>query len=220
MRVHPVSGVNKFHRGIDLVVSPADGPIYAFVAGEVMHAKMGVSGSGFGNYGIVVAIRDDKGYLHVYAHLSAAGVKVGQQVKRGQLIGKQGSTGISSGAHLHYEVRKAASPQYGYTPTEAGVVEPTKYLTDYYGQAPVKGAKPVTQERDIHVVSPWAAPTWEEVTANGYFDGTRPGSLITREESAIVTNRLRKNLLALIAGTNGDVKELDSRLKKIELESK
>lgn len=57
---------------------------------------MGVSGSGFGNYGIVVAIKDDKGYLHVYAHLLAAGVKVGQQVKRGQLIGKQGNTGISS----------------------------------------------------------------------------------------------------------------------------
>nr|WP_236419634.1 M23 family metallopeptidase [Paenibacillus sp. JJ-223] len=134
MRTHPVSGVKKFHRGIDLVVTPAEGPIHAFVGGEVMHAKMGVSGSGFGNYGIVVAIKDDKGCLHVYAHLSSAAVKVGQKVKQGDLIGKQGSTGISSGAHLHYEVRKAASPQFGYTATEAGVVEPTKYLIDYYGE--------------------------------------------------------------------------------------
>lgn len=219
MRKHPVSGINKFHRGVDLVVTPADGPIYAFVAGEVLHAQMGVSGSGFGNYGIVVAIKDDKGFLHVYAHLSAAGIKVGQQVKRGQLIGKQGSTGISSGAHLHYEVRKAASPQYGYTATEAGVVEPTKYLIDYYGQTPVKEDKPVTQPvttRDINVPSKWAEAAWAEVTANGYFDGTRPGAQITREESAIVTNRLRKNILALIAGTNGDVKAMDVRLKKIE----
>ncbi|MFE6076713.1 M23 family metallopeptidase [Paenibacillus sp. NPDC057886] len=139
------------------------------VGGEVLHAKLGVSGSGFGNYGIVVAIKDDKGYLHVYAHLSAAGVKVGQQVKRGQLIGKQGSTGISSGAHLHYEVRKAASPQYGYTATEAGVVEPTQYLINYYGLKPDKEDKPVTQARDTNVPSKWAEAAWAEVTANGYF---------------------------------------------------
>lgn len=178
---------------------------------------MGVSGSGFGNYGNVVAIKDDNGYLHFYAHLSAAGVKVGQQVKRGQLIGKQGSTGISSGAHLHYEVRKAISPQYGYTATEAGVVEPTQYLINYYGQTPVKEDEPVSQ-RDINLPSKWAEAAWAEVTANGYFDGTRPGAMITREEAAIVINRLRKNLLALIATTNGNVSDLDDRLKKIEAE--
>jgi len=217
MRTHPVSGQLKFHRGIDLVVTPADGPIYAFVAGEVMHAKMGVSGSGFGNYGITVAIRDDKGYLHVYAHLSAASVKVGQKVKQGDLIGKQGSTGISSGPHLHYEVRKAASPQYGYTATEAGVVEPNQYLINYYGQSPVKEDKSVSQ-RDINVASSWAEASWKEAQANGYFDGNRPGAPITREETAIVINRLRKNFLKLIAGINGNVADLDERLKKIEVE--
>ncbi|WP_339309714.1 GH25 family lysozyme [Paenibacillus sp. FSL k6-2145] len=217
MRTHPVSGEKKFHRGVDLVVTPADGPIHAFVAGEVIHAKLGVSGSGFGNYGVTVAIKDDKGYLHVYAHLSAAGVKVGQQVKRGQLIGKQGSTGISSGAHLHYEVRKAFGPQYGYTTTEAGVVEPTQYLINYYGQAPIKEDKPVTV-RDINVPSKWAEAAWAEVTANGYYDGTQPGAVITREESAIVMNRLRKNILKLIAGINGNVADMDERLKKIEAE--
>ncbi|UPK45781.1 GH25 family lysozyme [Paenibacillus pabuli] len=141
MRTHPVSRVKKFHRGVDLVVTPSDGPIYSFVAGEVLHAKLGVKGSGFGDYGVTVAIKDDRGCLHVYAHLTAAAVKVGQQVKRGQLIGKQGSTGISSGPHLHYEVRKAFTPQYGYTATEAGVVEPTQYLIDYYGE---EGNVPMT----------------------------------------------------------------------------
>ncbi|MDK8193784.1 glycoside hydrolase family 25 protein [Paenibacillus sp. UMB7766-LJ446] len=91
-----------------------------------------------------------------------------------------------------------------------------KYLKE---SEPAKEDKPVTQQRDINVPSKWAAAAWAEVTANGYFDGTRPGATITREEAAIVTNRLRKNLLALIAGNNGDIKELDSRLKKIELES-
>ncbi|GIO57933.1 glycoside hydrolase family protein [Paenibacillus cineris] len=51
-------------------------------------------------------------------------------------------------------------------------------------------------ERDINNVSSWAAKDWEEATANGYVDGTRPGAPITREEMAIVINRLRKSFLA------------------------
>ncbi|WP_394235039.1 N-acetylmuramoyl-L-alanine amidase [Niallia oryzisoli] len=63
--------------------------------------------------------------------------------------------------------------------------------------------KPVQEERqvaerDIHVVSDWAKQDWDEAVANGYFDGTRPGAPLTREEAAIVINRLRHNLLALI----------------------
>lgn len=83
---------------------------------------------------------------------------------------------------------------------------------------PVKEDKPVTQVRDINFVSPWAASTWAEVTANGYYDGSRPGALITREESAIVMNRLRKNFLTLFAGINGNLSDMDERLKKIETE--
>lgn len=53
-------------------------------------------------------------------------------------------------------------------------------------------------ERDINVVSDWAKDDWEEATRNGYFDGTRPGAPLTREEAAIVINRLRRNLLDLM----------------------
>ena len=81
----------------------------------------------------------------------------------------------------------------------------------------VKEDEPVTT-RDINVPSKWAEAAWAEVTANGYFDGTRPGATITREESAVVINRLRKNFLALIATTNGNVTDLDKRLKEIESE--
>lgn len=132
MRKHPITGKQKFHRGVDLVTTPGNGPIYAFAGGTVRHAKDGAPGSGFGNYGITVAIEDNKGRLHVYAHLSAATVKVGQVVAKGDQIGNQGNTGASAGNHLHYEVRKVASPSFGYTATEAGVLEPTQYLKDYY----------------------------------------------------------------------------------------
>ncbi|RAW13588.1 N-acetylmuramoyl-L-alanine amidase [Paenibacillus taichungensis] len=87
----------------------------------------------------------------------------------------------------------------------------------------VKEDKPVTQPvttRDINVPSKWATETWEEMTKNGYYDGTRPGAMITREESAIVMNRLRKNILKLIAGVDGDIKELDERLQEIEGEKR
>lgn len=133
-RIHPIYKTKKFHKGVDLVTTPSTGPIYAFVAGEVIHAKEGVKGSGFGGYGIVVAIKDRNGFLHCYAHLSMTTVKVGQKIERGQMIGRQGSTGITTGPHLHYEIRKKSSPLFGYTETESGVVEPTQYLTDYYGE--------------------------------------------------------------------------------------
>lgn len=84
-----------------------------------------------------------------------------------------------------------------------------------YKNEPLKEDEPVTT-RDINVPSKWAEAAWAEVTANGYFDGTRPGAQITREESAVVINRLRKNILALIATTNGNVTDLDKRLKQIE----
>ncbi|MEK5165965.1 M23 family metallopeptidase [Paenibacillus sp. FSL R5-0527] len=132
-RIHPVYKTKKFHKGVDLV-TPSNGPIYAFVAGEVIHAKEGAKGSGFGGYGITVAIKDNKGYLHCYAHLSIAAVKVGQRVERGQMIGRQGSTGVSTGPHLHYEIRKKSSPSYGFTSDESGVVEPTQYLINYYAK--------------------------------------------------------------------------------------
>ncbi|MNW28648.1 Murein DD-endopeptidase MepM [compost metagenome] len=145
MRIHPVHKTRKFHKGVDLVISPSNGEIKAFVGGEVLHAKEGATGSGFGNYGITVAIKDDKGYLHVYAHLSSVSVKVGQKVVQGQVVGRQGSTGISSGPHLHYEVRKASTPSFGYTTTEDGVVEPTQYLKSYYATEQ-KEEEPMTKE--------------------------------------------------------------------------
>lgn len=82
----------------------------------------------------------------------------------------------------------------------------------------LKEEKKVTTERDINKVSAWAETTWKEAQDNGYFDGTRPGAPITREEAAAVMNRMRKNFLKLIGGNSDKIAELEKRLIKIEKE--
>ncbi|MDR9857829.1 glycoside hydrolase family 25 protein [Paenibacillus sp. VCA1] len=73
-------------------------------------------------------------------------------------------------------------------------------------------------ERDINKVSAWAAEAWDTMTKNGYVDGTRPGDTMTREEGAVILNRLRTNLLQLIAGNTGRIAELERQLEQIEKE--
>ncbi|MDI6767065.1 MAG: M23 family metallopeptidase [Bacteroidota bacterium] len=100
MRMHPVLGVSKKHEGID-IVNDVGTPVIATGDGTVQLA--GHSGSGFG---IVVVINHGYGYQTVYAHLSKILVRNGQRVKRGDVIAKSGRSGLVSGPHLHYEVRR------------------------------------------------------------------------------------------------------------------
>ncbi|QGQ97045.1 M23 family metallopeptidase [Paenibacillus psychroresistens] len=117
----------KMHTGIDLVLADK-APLKAFMPGKVVHAKEGVTGSGFGGFGNVVALLDDHGAIQFYAHLSSISVKVGDIVKAGQVIGTQGNTGHSAGSHLHFEVRlNGKSSGFGYESN----VEPTAYLQKY-----------------------------------------------------------------------------------------
>ncbi|MBU8715377.1 M23 family metallopeptidase [Brevibacillus parabrevis] len=122
-RKDPITGASEtFHTGVDLVKAHR-APIRAFVDGTITHAKIGVSGTGYGGFGIVVAVRDKNGYTHMYAHLDDVSVHVGDMVQRGDVVGHQGSTGRSTGSHLHYEVRRRG---YG-THTD-----PIAYLREYY----------------------------------------------------------------------------------------
>jgi murein DD-endopeptidase MepM/ murein hydrolase activator NlpD len=86
------------HAGIDLA-EPAGTPIHAAGAGTVVTAGWAYSG-----YGISVVIDHGNGVLTHYAHQSSTAVKVGQRVTAGQTIGYEGSTGDSTGPHLHFEV--------------------------------------------------------------------------------------------------------------------
>ncbi len=96
-RVHPILGYTKLHKGVDFG-APTGTPVSS--AGDGVVLKAGWNGS-YGNY---VLIRHNGEYSTAYAHLSKIHVKSGQAVKQRQLIGNVGSTGSSTGAHLHYEV--------------------------------------------------------------------------------------------------------------------
>ena len=99
MRKHPIDGFNKMHRGTDFA-APIGTPIMA--SGDGVVKKAGWCGGG----GNCVKIRHNSTYQTVYAHMSkfARGIKTGVRVKQGQTIGYVGSTGKSTGPHLHYEV--------------------------------------------------------------------------------------------------------------------
>ena len=103
-RVDPIYGASKFHEGLDFAASTGT-DVFATGDGKVM-----VAGREKG-YGNCVDISHGYNYLTRYAHLSEVLVKPGEEVKRGQLIGKVGSTGKSTGPHLHYEVRYKDVPQ-------------------------------------------------------------------------------------------------------------
>ena len=99
LRKDPFEGRAKMHAGIDLS-APIGTPIYATADGTVTDA-----GYNSGGYGNLIKISHGRDIETRYAHLSSIGVRAGQRVTRGQLIGRMGSTGRSTGSHLHYEVR-------------------------------------------------------------------------------------------------------------------
>jgi len=139
-RTHPIRGGSHFHTGIDMTKSH-QAPIHAFVSGKVIWAKWGARGTGYGGFGNVVAIRDSNGYTHMYAHLDSITVREGQDVKQGDVIGKQGATGEVTGSHLHYEVRSSGWGTH---------VDPVKYLDEYFRPSP----RQKLPDRGSHVPKP------------------------------------------------------------------
>lgn len=101
-RIHPVTGKPSNHAGID-IPAPSGTNIYAAKSGVVIHAAKGTGSSwSYGNY---VIVSHSDGTSTLYAHMSRIGCKQGQTVKQGDVIGYVGTTGRSTGNHLHFEVR-------------------------------------------------------------------------------------------------------------------
>lgn len=98
VRVHPIHKVHKMHTGIDFA-APLGTPIQATGEGKVVKVENSPSG-----YGLHVIIDHGFGYETLYAHMSKADVREGQQVKKGQQIGRIGDSGTSTAPHCHYEV--------------------------------------------------------------------------------------------------------------------
>ncbi|MBN1298647.1 MAG: M23 family metallopeptidase [Actinobacteria bacterium] len=97
-RIHPIFGYRRFHSGIDLA-APSGTLIYSADGGEIIHTGYD------GGYGYSIMVYHGGGFATWYAHLSRILVNVGQRVERGEVIGLVGSTGWSTGPHLHFEVR-------------------------------------------------------------------------------------------------------------------
>lgn len=127
MREHPVLGGVRMHAGVD-IRGPVGTPIYATADGYVGRAQRA------GGYGNLIELDHGKGLQTRYGHLSKILVNPGDQVRRGQLIGLMGSTGRSTGSHLHYEVRM-----------DGGAVNPIPFMTvaDYTLMTQDRAIQPV-----------------------------------------------------------------------------
>ncbi len=102
-RLHPIHKVRKFHEGLDFA-APYGTPIQATGQGRVEKVE---NGSGYGNH---VVINHGYGYSTLYGHMSSVNVHEGEVVKKGQVIGRVGSTGSSTAPHCHYEVHLKGNP--------------------------------------------------------------------------------------------------------------
>lgn len=122
-RTHPIFGGRRAHNGVDLA-APTGTPIYATADGIVSRS------SWFSGYGLYISIEHGGEMQTRYGHMSRLNVAEGQQVRKGDVIGFVGSTGNSTGPHLHYEVRIAGN-----------AVNPIPYMQSGMASADVNGAK-------------------------------------------------------------------------------
>jgi murein DD-endopeptidase MepM/ murein hydrolase activator NlpD len=124
-RRHPVLGYNRLHRGVDYG-APSGTPVWSVGDGQVRHAGW------HGGCGKTVIVRHRNSLETVYCHLSGIAVSTGKPVSQKQVIGWVGSTGMSTGPHLHFEVKRGGShvnPLQLKLPPEAPI--PDKWLADF-----------------------------------------------------------------------------------------
>ncbi len=142
-RTHPIFGTRETHWGVDIAAS-FGATIRAAGAGVVEYA------GAFGPYGNYVRITHRPGYYTAYGHLStyATGIHTGARVSRGQVIGRVGTSGVSRGSHLHFEIQ-IGGRRYAPCCACAGAPPNTSH-----NQTPVTGAVPSKAKERVRTMSP------------------------------------------------------------------
>lgn len=166
-----------YHIGVDLVGS--DKNIYPICKGKVQ--SINSKGSAYGNH---VLIEQNDGRVSLYAHLSVINVSVGQEVSLSTCIGVEGSTGNSTGSHLHLELHEGAY-KYPSSTDAPWLLDPLKtiaYEISSYN----------AYIESLNAPSDWAKEATEWVKETGISDGTRPRENVTREEVFTMLYRFNK----------------------------
>lgn len=149
-RIHPVHKTKKHHNGTDIVGIGKD-PIYihACANGRVLKAqKSTAAGGGFGYYIVIRHLIDGEYYTSLYAHMvpNSFQVKKGQKVKAGDVLGQMGTSGMSTGRHLHWEIWKGRT--HGWSADGKGFVEPISFIKAMKAAADAKGFAKVAAQDD------------------------------------------------------------------------
>ena len=186
MRIHPVTKEKKHHNGTDIWSSHEPCWIEAPYDGVVLESKKSTSpGGGFGNYVILLHKIGGKQYTTLYAHMQDGSVKVkkGQKVEAGTPLGKMGTTGMSTGKHLHWELR--LGKQHIWDKMGKNYIEPIAFFKALIAQeaaiatagvvatdedpvapAPTHGAKPAPAPKPVVATAAPATPVKPELKAN------------------------------------------------------
>lgn len=179
-RIHPVTGVRSSHNGVDVVGSGYTlAHITAHTGGTVEYAGYNFT------LGYHVNIRLKNGDMMQYCHMTKAlQVSAGDTVTEGQIIGTMGSTGLSTGAHLHFGIKRGGE-----------WIDPEPYLYSDYLEDTMTG-KEIYYELTKYTASldlpKWAQEEWNAAVEAGITDGTNPCLLIPRYQAAIMALRAMK----------------------------
>lgn len=160
-RIHPVKKTRKHHNGAD-IIGLGKGPFYieAPYDGKVLKAtKSTAAGGGFGNYVILLHKINGKNYTTLYAHLKDGSIKVkkGQKVEAGTVLGIMGTTGMSTGVHLHWEMW--AGKTHGWSDDGKGFVNAVKFFKALIAQEKELAATPKATDDSVEAAPAPSAET-------------------------------------------------------------
>lgn len=213
-RLHPVYKVYQLHSGVDLTCKSVGKPsIFAAYDGVV--SSVITKKDGYGKHIIIThSIKGEK-YETLYAHLDSFSISQGSTVKQGQKIGVMGTTGTSTGIHLHFEIHQG-SYNYG-SGMYPNSRDPMKYITLNYNQSNMKeeGELTMSQYKELlikieelekklaaksdrvstNAVSPTHKEFYDWAVANGLTDGSNPSGTLQRQQLFTVLNRYHKKFI-------------------------